>query len=351
MATDAALSRRDLLAFGLGVAACSRALGQPAERAAYVGVETSAANGLSRARFFSASGETLGRAPLDFRAHGMTRWGARIIVFPRRPGDRFAVIDGATLEIVAVVAAPAGRRFYGHGATTLDGAHLLVAENDLDTLEGRIGVYRLDGGVTRAGEIALPLPGPHEIARHPARDRFFIALGGLQTHPDYGRTPLNLPDFRSQVVTLDFETGALEPMGFWAGGEGVSLRHLAVDGAGRLYVGGQAADPARAMPEAVLWLAQAGAATRLEAGAALGGYVSSVAAHGAQALVSSQRSGAVLRLEGETLLSRQTILGAGAVALGPGLAAAAGFTRLDLDGREIEAPEGFEFDNHGLALG
>lgn len=339
------------LALGLGVLSCRRALGQPAEGAAYVGVETSAATGPSRASFFSATGARLGQVPLDFRAHGLAEHGGRIVVFPRRPGDRFAVVDRDRLEVLAVETAPQGRHFFGHGAFTRDGAHLLVTENDLETLAGGLGVYDLSGGPRRVGQVALPGPGPHEIVRAPGRDLFQIALGGLETHPGYGRMPLNLHDFRSQVVTYDFATGALAPMGFWPGSEGVSLRHLASDGQGRLYVGGQIAASDRARGDGVIWLVDGERVARLDPGVPMGGYVSSVAAHGAGALITSKESGLALHLDGATVIETMRIEGAGAAALGPGLTAAAGFTLLDLNGHRVEVSAGHEFDNHGLALG
>lgn len=344
-------ARREVLrslALGLGVVACRGAFGQPAERAAYIGIETAADSALSTASFFTASGVRLGHVPLDFRAHGMAEHGDRLVVFPRRPGDRFAVVDAGTLEIAQVVRAPADRHFFGHGAFTRDGAHLLVTENDLETLHGAIGVYEAGGSFRRAGEIALPGAGPHEIVRQPGRDVFHIALGGLETHPAYGRAPLNLHDFRSQIVTLDFANGDLVPLGYWPGSEGISLRHLAMDAQDRLYVGGQVKSAARATGEGVVWLAERGRVERLALPTPLGGYVSSVAASGRQALISSKETGAVLRLDGCEVIGVQRVNGAGALALGPGLAAVSGFTLLSVNGHEIVAMRGHEFDNHGL---
>ncbi|TCP61642.1 hypothetical protein EV663_10493 [Rhodovulum bhavnagarense] len=336
---------------GLGVVCCRGALGQPAEQAVYVGVETSAESGLSRASFFSASGARLGQAPLDFRAHGMAGHGRRLAVFPRRPGDRFALVDTETLEILSIVTAPADRHFFGHGAFTRDGRYLLVTENDLETLQGGIGVYETTGAFRRIGQIALPGPGPHEIARQPDRDIFHVALGGLETHPAYGRTPLNLHDFRSQIVMLDFARGDLTPLGYWPGTEGISLRHLAMDDQRRLYIGGQIKSRDRAMGEAVLWLVEGDRVQKLDPEAALGGYVSSVAAHGGRAVVSSKETGVALCLDGPRAIGVRRMEGAGAVALGPGLSAASGFTLLDLNGRRIETLPRHEFDNHGMAVG
>lgn len=338
------------IAAGLGVLACRRAPAQPAERAAYVGIETSVGTGVSRARFFAASGAELGAARLDFRAHGMAAHGDRLVVFPRRPGDRFALVDRRTLEIVAVRRAPPGRRFYGHGAYTVDGAHLLTTENDLGDLDGGVGVYETAPRLRRLGAIALPGPGPHEIIREPERDRFHIALGGLQTHPAYGRTPLNLADFQSRLLTLDFSRGSVAETAHWPEADGVSFRHLAADGRGGLYVGGQWADPSRGAQGPVLWRYDGQEAVAVDDGGALAGYVSSVACAGDAALATSKESGVALRLERGRIVERRAVDGASAAALGPGLTAVSGFGALALNDAAVAAAPGAEFDNHGLAL-
>lgn len=354
METRRALLRA--LALGLGVTAAFRgARGQPAERAVYVGMETDPATGRSRAAFFTASGARAGAVPLDFRAHGTAQHGSRLVVFPRRPGTRFTIVDVATLAIGPVVTAPPGRHFYGHGAFTADGAHLLVTENDTETLQGGIGIYAAgdtSGSMARLDQIALPGPGPHEIVALPGGRQFLIAIGGLQTHPDYGRTILNLGAFRSQIVVLDAATGELTGMGHWPGSEGVSLRHLARDGRGRLYVGGQIPDPAQRASAGgqVLWLVDGEEAVPLSAGAALGGYVSSVAAHGTRALVTSKIAHRVLTLDGATVTGAAQRDGASAAALGPGLQAASGYVELGVNGAILPAGTGLEFDNHGAAL-
>ena len=79
-----------------------------------------------------------------------------------------------------------------------------------------------------------------------------MALGGLETHPDYSRWPLNQKDFRSQIVELNLRRGHLETYGYWPESDGISIRHLAVGAGDRLYFGGQVVDPARARPSQVL---------------------------------------------------------------------------------------------------
>ena len=348
MATRRAVLGR--IALGLGVLACRSAPAQPAERAAYVGIETSADTGLSRARFFTASGAPDGLAALDFRAHGMARHGSRLVVFPRRPGNRFAVVDLDTLEILRSVTAPPDRHFYGHGAFTADGKHLLVTENNLHTLSGAIGVYDAGETFQRSGRIDLSGPGPHEIVRDPGRDLFHIALGGLETHPAYGRTPLNLSSFKSQILSLAFDSGEIEPLGHWPGTEGVSLRHLAIDGSGRIYVGGQLTDLERGTSDRILWSCENGNAVSLDKGHILAGYVSSVACYGEDALVTSKEANMALEVTGGQVVRSLTMDGASAAAIGPDVTSLSGFGTLRLNDANISVSSGHEFDNHGLAI-
>lgn len=337
------------LAAGIGVLACGRALGQPAEGAAYVAVETSAASGLSRARFVSATGAPLRAVPLDFRAHGLARHGALMAVFPRRPGTRFALVDVETLELRAIEDAPSGRHFYGHGAFAPDGATLAVTENDLETLTGHVGLYEIAPKLRRTGSVPLPRPGPHDIRSVPGGG-FQVAMGGLETHPDYGRTPLNLAAFASELAVMD-AGGAVTAMGRWPGTEGISLRHLAAGAGGRLYVGGQRADPRRAGPGGVLWLWDGAAARDLDPEDRLRGYVSSVAARGREMVATSKEAALALTYEDDVLVSVERLDGASAAGIGDGGAAVSGYDLLRIGGARLPPPAGHEFDNHGLALG
>ncbi|MEM7694162.1 MAG: DUF1513 domain-containing protein [Pseudomonadota bacterium] len=346
----AGCSRRTLLqrlAIAVGVLATRGALAAPPETAVYVGVET-AATGQSRATFFTASGARAASLPLTFRAHGLAQHRGQLAVFPRRPGNRFALIDLKTLTPTATVTAPPNRHFYGHGAFTRDGAHLLVPENDLETLAGHIAIY--DRAGTRRGALPLPGAGPHEIIRAATADRFHIALGGLETHPDYGRTPLNAATFVSQTVTLEWESAALTAADAPLQSEGVSLRHLAEDAAGRLYVGGQTVDGARAAHSNVLFVIENGVSRAIPLGGRLAGYVSSVAAAGETVVVTSKESGRALTLRNGDLIAETALDGASAAGLGAAHRAVSGYTLLSLDGTAVRAADAHEFDNHGLML-
>ncbi|MEM1373010.1 MAG: DUF1513 domain-containing protein [Pseudomonadota bacterium] len=345
-------TRRDVLrglAVGLGVLACGRALGQPADEAAYVGIETSARTGHSEASFFSASGARTASVPLDFRAHGMAQGGRTLIVFPRRPGTMFAAVDLGTLEIRATVHAPEGRHFYGHGAVSSDGKTLLAPENDLESLQGHLALYDMSASPRRLGSVPLPGAGPHEIIREAQRDVFYVALGGLETHPDYGRLALNRDSFRSRILAYDLGRDRLSDMGSWAGTEGISLRHMAQDADGVIYVGGQVVDARRASGD-VLWRLTGGGAEMLQTGRLLSGYVSSVATRGREALVTSKTSGRCVVLRDGKILEARALEGASAVASVAGKAIWSGFTSLSLGTRTELAKPGHEFDNHGFSV-
>lgn len=338
------------LALGLAVAACQTHVAQPAEKAVYVGVETSATTGLSTASFFSASGSRVSSIYLGFRAHGFAQQGNHLVVFPRRPGNRFAIIDLDSFEILGVVTAPKDRHFYGHGAFTADGRTFLATENNLASLGGSIGVYELDRSARRVGEIDLPLAGPHEIVRAGPSDRFLIALGGLQTHPDYRRAAFNLPTFRSQVISLNFESRTFDAFDFWSGTEGVSLRHLAMDDKGRIYVGGQKKDMARARTAQVAWYVDGQVVKPIEISDLTAGYVSSVAARGKQALITSKETGRLVHLDGDNVLRSEEIVGASAAALGDPFGIVSGYETLWIGEKRVGVRDGQEFDNHGLLI-
>ncbi|MEL6167796.1 MAG: DUF1513 domain-containing protein [Pseudomonadota bacterium] len=346
-------TRRSLLgqvALGLGVMACRGLVAQPADRAHYVGVETSIATGLSRALFVSSSGERLGATDLDFRAHGMAQHGSVLAVFPRRPGNRVALARTDSLEILTVIDAPRGRHFFGHGAFTADGATLLVAENDLATLHGGVGVYETRAPFRRLGQIDLPGPGPHEIIRHPTRDLFFIALGGIETHPDYGRLPLNLDVFRSQILELDIRRSGVGEFGHWDGTEGISLRHLAFGADETLMIGGQLVDPERGRPTNILWQCRKGQGEIVTAGRLLAGYVSSVASRGDDTLVTSKEAHLALLLRDGEVVEATRVDGASAAALTSKTAVYSGYRRIEIGSTTLGTADGREFDNHGLAL-
>lgn len=336
-----------------------------------------------------AEGRVLREDPLPGRAHGAAAHAGRGLsaVFARRPGDWFALFDTAGDGAVRRVPVPASRRAGGHGAFSADGRWLHVVENDFDAARGTLAVHDLADrrAPRRVAEIPTGGVGPHDLLRVPGTDLYLVANGGIATHPDTGREKLNLADMRPNVALVRAAPGRrAERLARWRLPETwhrVSLRHLALDGAGRLWVGGQdEREPAeragaRAPLVATAELADATAAPRRGAGTAppphslaldpvdlpedahraLGGYVSSIDASGGAVAVTSSRGGSALLLDARsrTLRARLALGDCSGVAatdepeLGWRLTNGRGeFVACDALGIEPRSVHRFAWDNH-----
>lgn len=74
----------------------------------------------------------------------------------------------------------------------------------------------------------------------PDKNTLCVANGGILTHPDTGRTKLNLHEMRSSITFIDSRDGSLikkldVPIAY----QRLSLRHMAVDHKGTIWIGGQ----------------------------------------------------------------------------------------------------------------
>jgi len=154
---------------------------------------------------------------------------------------------------------PIGHHFYGHGVYATDGQTLYVTENDTVNARGVVGVYdaRPGRGHARIGEFASGGIGPHDITFMPDGQTLCVANGGQQTHPDFGKTILNLATMRSSLTYLNRHTGQVLETHTLEGAlpaawRHLSLRHLAVDGTGAVWVGGQYVNPDGQRP-ALVW--------------------------------------------------------------------------------------------------
>jgi len=211
-----------------------------------------------------AQGQSHGVLALPARGHSIALDAPRrrAVVFGRQPGG-FAY--GFTWDAHGGVSRteplplPAGHHFYGHGVYAQDGQTLYTTENDYHNARGVIGVYdaRPARNYARIGEFASGGIGPHELVLLPDGQTLCVANGGLQTHPDFGKTILNLATMQSCLTYLDRQSGqilemqSLEPV-LSAAWRHLSLRHLAVDGAGHVWAGGQYVNPDGKRP-ALVW--------------------------------------------------------------------------------------------------
>lgn len=178
----------------------------------------------------SSQGAVLFKLPLPGRGHAGARHPHRpeAVAFARRPGNFAVILDCAAGEELKRLTTPSNRHFYGHGVFSVDGSLLYTSENDLDTLDGVIGIWDAEDGYRRIGEFPSGGVGPHEITRLRDEDVFVVANGGLATHPSSGRAILNLPMMQPNLTYVDGSGSIIEQVElerqYWKN----SIRHLAV---------------------------------------------------------------------------------------------------------------------------
>ncbi|MEP5730177.1 MAG: DUF1513 domain-containing protein [Sulfitobacter sp.] len=160
------------------------------------------------------------------------------VAFARRPGTFAVVIDCVTGRQKARLTTPEGRHFYGHGAFSAEGDLLYTTENDYEVGRGRIGVWDVRKGYARVDEWDSGGIGPHDIKRLPGAETLVVANGGIDTHPDTGRTKLNIPTMAPNITYLDNGT-VLDTKVLPRGMHKNSIRHLAVSPKGQVAFGMQ----------------------------------------------------------------------------------------------------------------
>lgn len=188
------------------------------------------------------SGDTLTEHRLTGRGHGFatspaTGWS---VAFARTPGNfGYAFRADGKAEPVAFLS-PASRHFYGHGAFSPDGRILFTTENDFENDAGIIGLYEPQNGFRRLGEFASGGIGPHEMLLTADGKGLWVANGGIATHPSSGKAKLNLDTMRSSICLIDLKHGNIlarhETPANW---QRLSLRHMAADDKGRIWIGAQ----------------------------------------------------------------------------------------------------------------
>lgn len=160
------------------------------------------------------------------------------VTFARRPGTFAIVINCVDGQRIAVLDAPSGRHFYGHGVFSQDGRWLFTTENNFAAGRGVIGVWDSHNHYTRVGEFGSGGIGPHDIKRIPNTDVLVVANGGIDTHPDSGRIKLNIPTMTPNLCYV--ENGAvIETRRLDGSLHKNSIRHLTVAADGLVAFGMQ----------------------------------------------------------------------------------------------------------------
>ncbi|NQV98765.1 MAG: DUF1513 domain-containing protein [Rhodospirillales bacterium] len=166
--------------------------------------------------------------PTGYRLHDIIRHpaGQEICMPARRPGSHFIILNGQKSPMV--VAAAAGRHFYGHGVYSTDGRYLYLTENDYAGRRGVIGIYAVAAGYKRLGEMPSGGIGPHEILLHGDGRHLIVANGGIATHPASGRAKLNLDTMVPNLALINITSGKRAAKTELARGmNNLSIRHMA----------------------------------------------------------------------------------------------------------------------------
>lgn len=252
------MSRRAFIAGTAGIAAIAAtgpALGDIAGKPA-------AAQRFLAARLHGARHETV---LLDARGHDVAAIAlpdrghsfaidtarARAVAFGRQPGFFAQAFSLPDCSAQGSLALPPGRHFFGHGVFSRDGSLLFATENDFEAGRGVLGVYDAgsDGQWRRLDEIETGGIGPHEVVLLNDGATLCVANGGLLTHPDFGKTTLNLSTMSPSLAYIDAASGRLlEVAKLPAGLFQLSIRHLAVDAAGTTWFACQHQGPSTQQP-------------------------------------------------------------------------------------------------------
>ncbi|MBB4063727.1 DUF1513 domain-containing protein [Gellertiella hungarica] len=301
-------------------------------------------------------GELVDRALLPDRAHGLAYSPAtdRLVAFARRPGTYMMALSRRGLAEPVVVTAAEGRHFYGHGCFSPDGRLLYACENDFDARRGVIGVYDATDGFRRKGEFSSFGVGPHDLSISDDGRLLIVANGGIETHPDFGRTKLNLDRMEPSLALIGATDGRLvEKHGLPAHLSHLSTRHIDTDGKGRIwfacqYEGARDDRPplagSFAPGEEIRFLALPEDVTE---GLAL--YVGAIAVNRSEGLVglASPKGGFAVTVDMDSgrVVDRRRLASAAGIAPAPG-----GFALSSYDGHFRDKKLALTFDQHIAAL-
>ena len=315
-------------------------------------------------------GQILARISLPGRGHGIAVSPSKrtLVAFARRPGTFAVVMRPFDEREPQLLTAEQGRHFFGHGCFSADSRLLYAVENDFEAGRGVLGVYDMSGSdIRRIGELETHGIGPHDLLLSGDGKTLIVANGGIKTHPNRGREKLNLETMAPSVVFLDRNSGdLLAEHRLEKSLHQLSLRHMALDGRGRVWVGGQFEGPKEEVPPLVGMFSRDAEPVLTEIpapiAAGLQNYIGSVTANAAGAVIatSAPRGGRTLFWNAET----GVLLGVQAVPDGCGVAPIDQGSFLISDGNgalslvedpagvpEVLArPPGFAWDNHLFAL-
>ncbi|MDL2404739.1 DUF1513 domain-containing protein [Rhizobium calliandrae] len=237
-------------------------------------------------------GQILDQVALPARAHGMafSKVTGKTVAFARRPGTYAMIFDPWNKGEPIVTTSGEGRHFYGHGTFSPDGKLLFASENDFGKNRGVIGIYDARNRFARIGEYETYGTGPHDMTVSDNGKLLIVANGGIETHPDFGRTKLNLDHMEPSLTLIDVATGRLiEKHALPPQYAQVSTRHVDIDSQGRVWFACQYEGRRNDLPPLIGHFAKGEDLTfvRLpdDTTRALGNYIGAIAVNRAENLV------------------------------------------------------------------
>jgi hypothetical protein len=297
-------------------------------------------------------GEIVDQVALPARAHGMAYSLAtgRTVAFARRPGTFAMIFDPWNKGEPVVITSPEGRHFYGHGAFSPDGRLLYASENDFDNNRGMIGLYDATNRFARIGEYETFGVGPHDMTVSDDGRMLIVANGGIETHPDFGRTKLNLGNMQPSLALIDAASGTLiEKHTLPPQWSSVSTRHVDVDASGRIWFACQYEGHRKDLPPLIGHFARGEDLAFIdlpeETTRRLANYVGAIAVNRKEGLVgvTSPIGGASVTIDAKTgkVLREDSVRDAAGIAPAPG-----GFAVSSYDGEFQSAHSDVAWDQH-----
>ncbi|EJB04587.1 hypothetical protein Rleg9DRAFT_3443 [Rhizobium leguminosarum bv. trifolii WSM597] len=311
-----------------------------------------AADGSFAVATVTERGEIIDQVKLPARAHGMafSTASGRTVAFARRPGTYAMIFDPWHKSEPIVISAREDRHFYGHGAFSPDGRLLYASENDFDGNRGMIGIYDASNRFTRIGEFETYGIGPHDMTVSDDGRLLIVANGGIETHPDFGRTKLNLGEMQPSLTLIDAATGALIEKHLlpaqWAE---LSTRHVDLDDKGRIWFACQYEGHRKDLPPLVGHFAKGEELSFIDlpeqTTRRLANYVGAIAVNRSEGIVgiTSPKGGASVTLDARTgkVLAETVIPDAAGIA-----PAKSGFAVSSYDGDFLSTRSDVAWDQH-----
>lgn len=297
-------------------------------------------------------GTFIDRVDLPGRIHGLCHCPATgmTVAFARRPGTFAVAFDSRNHSEPVVIVAPEGRHFFGHGHFSPDGRLLYASQNDFDANRGMIGVHDAFDGFRRIGEFEAYGIGTHDMTVSDDGRLLIIANGGIETHPDFGRTKLNLDHMEPSLVIADAKTGALIEKHALPGElSRLSTRHLDVGQDGRIWFACQYEGPRNDTPPLIGYFARGEAlsfaALPDEVTTGLANYVGAIAVNRSSGTIgiTSPKGGLAVTLDGRSGAVVSTARVADAAGIAP---APSGFAVSSYDGHFKGTRSPVAWDQH-----